>query len=206
MTSRKNTLIIFARYPRAGEVKTRLGAEIGMEKAAEVYRQLAEGTFAIAGELAGMVRSCLFYEPSASIHEMRKWVGDGLELFPQEGEDLGERMRNVFRKVFDEGANASLIVGTDIPDLDAGLVRKGFEHLEREPVVVGPSVDGGYYLLGMQKGVGDLFSGVRWSSQHVLADTLARVSNLGLSCGLLPELADIDTKEDWERFLLNQRS
>jgi glycosyltransferase A (GT-A) superfamily protein (DUF2064 family) len=108
-------------------------------------------------------------------------------------------MRNAFGKMFEAGALRCVITGTDIPDLDAAILREGFQKLEQVSVVIGPSTDGGYYLLGIQKGVGDLFDDVHWSSPLVLRETLEKVSTMKLTCSLLKELRDIDTKEDWEQ-------
>ncbi len=200
-TENDRSLIIFARYPRAGEVKTRLGAGIGMAEAAKVYKQLAEHVFEIGKEMEKTgIRVWLFYDPSASEQEMRAWVGQEFVFCPQEGSNLGERMHNAFRRTFAGGSSRSIIVGTDIPNLEAAVITEAFDLLELDEVVLGPSEDGGYYLLGMIDGVGDLFSGIAWSTPDVFPATLARVRGLKLRHSLLATLADIDTKEDLVRF------
>ncbi len=199
--TRQSALIIFARYPREGEVKTRLGAEVGMARATEVYKRLAEHAFGVGSEVATAgIRVWLFYEPSATEGEMKTWVGCPFEYYRQDGSDLGMRMHNAFRRTFEAGALRTIIVGSDIPELHVELVHEAFERLDRDQVVIGPAEDSGYYLLGMNKGVGDCFTGIAWSTPRVLPETLARFRELKLRYSVLRTLADIDTNADLLRF------
>ena len=195
------SLIIFARYPRPGEVKTRLGRVLGMERAAAIYSRFARHAFSI-GEvlLREGVTVYLYYDPSVSETEMRAWVDLPFAFVPQEGEDLGERMRRAFEQTFENGSERSVIIGTDVPELGEATVQQAFDRLDDHPVVLGPGDDGGYYLLGMVSPVKDLFSGVRWSTGQVMDQTMARVGSLGLDCSLLPVHHDVDTAEDYAAF------
>ncbi len=206
MTAGKS-LLIFAKYPRPGEVKTRLGAALGMQRAALIYATFAEHAFAIGEELAAWgSRVSVLYDPSASRDEVDRWVGGRFTLLPQEGATLGNRMRAGFDRAFHDGAERVVVIGTDVPELEAARVRRAFDMLSTHQAVIGPTVDGGYYLLGMKKPGLDVFTGVPWGTGSVLEKTLGLLRDLSATFAMLPELADIDTEEDylayverWER-------
>jgi uncharacterized protein len=195
-------LIVFAKLPRVGDVKTRLGKEIGMEEAGRVYEEFARHAFTIASTLSHEhVAVYLLYAPGADEAAIRRWVGHGFRYFPQEGASLGDRMHAAFRKVFNDGATEAVIIGTDVPELDVETVRAGFEKLQSCDVVIGPSSDGGYYLLGIKERPYDVFSGISWSTTSVLQETRLLVARQGLTTVLLPEMSDIDTFEDYRSYL-----
>lgn len=203
----ERALIVFAKLPRAGQVKTRLGMAIGMEEAVKVYEEFARHAFSLAESLASDgVKVYLFYVPDASEEQIRSWVGCDFVFAPQLGETLGERMRNAFDLVFRDGASSAVIIGTDVPELDAGIVARAFRTLDSHELVVGPSPDGGYYLLGMKPPVKDVFDGIVWSTEMVLRQTRERAEALRLSISTLEELMDVDTREDYRRYLERSRS
>lgn len=200
-------LIIFAKFPRAGAVKTRLGEAIGMQQAAEAYALMAEQAFALGKQLLELRSKVhVFHDPAASADEMRAWVGPLFQLSPQEGETLGDRMRNAFDVTFAEGSKRTIIIGTDVPELDFPTLAYAFEALGRNDVVIGPSTDGGYYLLGMNAPTRELFDGVAWSSETVCHETIRRLQRLKISFTRLSELADIDTITDYKAWQDRMRS
>jgi len=192
-------LIVFARYPRVGLVKTRLAATLGAESAAAFYRCCAERLFAEAGRLC--CRRYLFYAAEAQAEEMQAWVGPRFTCLAQREGDLGERMAAAFARVFAEGNEQAVIVGTDIPDLTAAILTQAFERLAHEDIVIGPAYDGGYYLLGMRHLHRELFREMAWSTAAVFEQTLQVVAHLGLQVYHLPMLRDIDTEEDLRQWL-----
>lgn len=195
-------LIVFAKLPRAGEVKTRLGQRLGMERAAELYRQFAEHVFTVADQLAATgVRVFLFHAPGADLQEYRRWVRRPFTYVPQEGSNLGDRMRRAFDFVFASGLRQAAVIGTDVPELQGSAVLHAFDLLAMHDLVVGPSSDGGYYLLGMNAPTKNVFENIAWSSASVLRQTLERAHRQNLSCAVLDPLADIDTVEDYRAFL-----
>jgi uncharacterized protein len=197
----KTALIIFAKLPRPGEVKTRLGNVVGMEEAASIYRVFAQHAFSLGEHLtAEGVEVYVFYDPLASEHDFRQWVGHRCSLVPQEGDSLGERMRHAFERTFRDGSSCSVIIGTDVPDLTADTVVRAFEFLATHDAVIGPSTDGGYYLLGMNAPSKDLFSGIAWSTASVFDQTLSRMDALALTYATVDELHDIDTVEDYRSY------
>jgi rSAM/selenodomain-associated transferase 1 len=197
----QRALIIFAKLPRAGEVKTRLGHVVGMQRAAQIYREFAEHAFGIAEELEmGGAKVYLFYDPAATAHDIRGWIDRPFSCVAQHGHTLGDRMHHAFATTFQEGAQRAVIIGTDVPEMQASLVNAAFDHLTANDIVIGPSLDGGYVLLGMTSPVKDVFHGIVWSSPQVFDGTMARIAHLHLTCAVLPALADIDTEQDWREY------
>jgi rSAM/selenodomain-associated transferase 1 len=199
-------LVVFARYPRRGEVKTRLASTIGREAAAEFYKLCAERVLRETEKLSKDVELFLFYADGTNELEIREWIGERFRLAPQIGADLGARMGNAFESVFSHGAQKAIIVGTDVPDLTADVIEDAFNALGSHELVVGPCEDGGYYLLGMKEVHGELFAGIPWSTDQVLETTLAAVRNKGLTVHVLQTLADVDTEEDLKRWVASGAS
>ncbi len=199
-------LIIFAKLPRAGLVKTRLGKEIGMNEAVRVYEECARRVFNVAESLASDgARVYLFYAPNAAENEVRSWVGSDFVFAPQVGETLGERMHHAFAHVFRDGISRAVIIGTDVPELERGVLSRAFDLLDSHDLVIGPSHDGGYYLLGMTPPVKEVFDGIAWSTEEVLGRTVAKAERHGLSYTLLEQLMDVDTLEDYRAYLERTR-
>lgn len=195
MKKKTNSLILFLRYPTAGEVKTRLAKTTSPEFAVKFYKDCAEKIIQITKRMRRINRFAFF----SNKHEaslVSKWLGSKFFFAPQEGDDLGLRMHNAFEKVFSTGAEKIVIVGTDIPDLSKEIIEDAFSSLDDNDIVIGPSNDGGYYLLGMKKMYPQLFNGIEFSVNDVLTNTIHRVEELNLRFHLLPELQDIDTETD----------
>lgn len=188
----KRLLLLFVRNPELGKVKTRLAASIGPEKALEVYLKLLQHTKNITQDLDA--DKVVYYAERMAQEDL--WTNDiyrkGLQL---EGE-LGEKMEAAFVVAFAQGYTGVIIIGSDCPQLTQDLLEQAFEKLQTHDVVLGPAVDGGYYLLGMKKLQQAFFQNKRWSTEHVFADTMQDVARLQLSCFLLPRLTDIDHVED----------
>jgi uncharacterized protein len=197
-----SALIIFAKLPRAGEVKTRLGKSIGMEKAVEVYKHFAEHAFTLADNLHSKgVDVFVLYGPGAKQKEVAEWVARDFFFTEQQGTTLGDRMHHAFDLTFASGAMQSVIIGTDVPELDARTIQEGFESLAKHDIVLGPSNDGGYYLLGMNAPTKNVFAGITWSVETVSLQTITRIQSLQLSYHLLPKFSDIDTEKDLDKYL-----
>src|SRR5437867_3767676 len=200
-----DALIIFARLPRPGEVKTRLGHSLGMERAAVTYREFAGHAFGLGNDFVGQgVGVYLFYDPLGEESAIRKWVSHPFKFFKQQGENLGYRMQHAFSTTFCDGCVRSMIIGTDVPELDSGTITDAFHALRSCDIVLGPSSDGGYYLLGMNDPTKDVFDDIAWSTHTVFADTIARIKQLGLAYHALPVLADIDTEDDYKELLIRR--
>jgi rSAM/selenodomain-associated transferase 1 len=189
----RTDVVVFGRPPRAGRVKTRLAAAIGAAAAAEVYRALLEHTLAEA--LASEYPVTLAVaEPAAAPGAWFPPPGVGVER--QADGDLGERMAAAFASHFTAGAGVVVLVGSDVPGLDAATMRRAAAACARAPVVLGPAVDGGYVLVAQQAPGVAMFAGVPWSSPDTLAATRARLALLGVGHEELETVRDIDTGDD----------
>lgn len=190
-----DALLVFVRAPERGRVKTRLAEGIGEEGALRAYRRLAEGTLRAARGVEGAEVRVHFTPPDAG-EAVRAWLGAGPLYLPQSPGDLGARMRSAFDAAFADGAMRVVIVGSDLPGLTAELLRRAFAALEEREAVVGPSADGGYWLLGLRRTLPALFERMPWSTPAVLPRTLERLRAAGIEPAVLPTLRDVDRAED----------
>lgn len=191
---RRRQLIIFSKNPVAGKVKTRLAADIGDEKALAVYHQLLQLTAEVAATVNAEAIACY----SDRLEEGDIFGKLGFEKAVQKGADLGERMCNAFENSFREGFRHVVLIGSDCPELDRGIIEAALDHLQTYDMVIGPATDGGYYLIGLTANYRDLFIGREWSHQNVFAQTMETAKALGLSFFELPELSDVDNLSDLE--------
>lgn len=201
---RKASIIIFARYPDEGKVKTRLAATIGDHYAKVFYKLIAENIISEVKRIRKVYTYIFFSEEEKS--KIKKWLGQKYFYSHQEGKDLGERMSEAFRKVFSHGANKVILTGTDIPDLSKDIIEEAIVSLDNHDIVIGPAKDGGYYLIGMKKLYSPLFEDIEFSTPLVLLQTINKIEKLKLQYCLLPELHDIDTEEELVRWLNNSQS
>jgi uncharacterized protein len=194
-------LVIFAKAPVPGQVKTRLCPPLTPDEAATLHGSFVLDT--LERTKAAIAKGCLSVDryiaclPSASlvffkILEERH----GVRLFDQVGDDLGQRMYRAFADLFGLGYRQVFIVGTDVPTLPLSVFQQAVSLIESHDLVLGPATDGGYYLIGLQRPVPELFTGVPWSTASVLAATRQNASSLGLTIGLLKDWRDIDVPED----------
>lgn len=197
-------LLVFAKAPRPGQVKTRLAAHLGAERAAALYRTL--GARVVHRLKEGPYRTEIHYDPPDAGASVEAWLGSPSELdFRSQVEgSLGMRLEEGLRSAFQRGARSVAVVGTDIPGLTPRLVTDAFHHLRSSDVVLGPAADGGYYLLAMSRLHSQLLEGIPWSTAHVLEATLEQAQRHGLSVSLLPELRDLDRPEDLDALALHE--
>ncbi|MGB8190735.1 MAG: TIGR04282 family arsenosugar biosynthesis glycosyltransferase [Chitinophagaceae bacterium] len=188
--NQNEVVIIFTKNPVYGKVKTRLAAGIGADKALEIYHELVACTHSSIKELT--CDKIVYYSDNIQHNDL--W-DEGFEKAVQQGADLGERMHNAFKNVFDLGYKRAVIIGTDCPSLNAQLVMQAFDKLNTQDVIIGPAADGGYYLLGMKTNH-DLFKNIAWSTAGVLDSTIEICKQLELNYYLLPVLNDIDEEKD----------
>jgi len=195
------SLIIFVRFPQPGKVKTRLAMSIGHAEASRLYRLCAENVFEETKRLSGNIRSYIFYADKNDKDSVTKWAGLRFHFKPQAEGDLGKRIDAAFNHVFRQGARKAVIVASDVPDLLAEDIKNAITALDSHDLVIGPTNDGGYYLLGMKRLLSELFLGITWSTHKVYEETLKVGEYLGLKVHYLRSLDDIDTEEDLNRWL-----
>ncbi|MCD8553282.1 MAG: TIGR04282 family arsenosugar biosynthesis glycosyltransferase [Seleniivibrio sp.] len=180
-------------------VKTRLGKTIGMERAAEIYKKLAENT--VSSIQSNDYDLIIAITPAEKLEMFNHWLGD-LSYITQTDGDLGKKMQNAFEYAFEKGYNKCIVAGSDIPELDKNIISEGFAALDNHDTVAGRAQDGGYYLIGMKRKSTDysIFSNMIWSTDTVLTKTVNRLSEHGKNCAILKTLDDIDTEEDFQKF------
>ncbi len=193
----KACLIIFARHPKAGQVKTRLIPALGAEGAALVYREMAEHTLNQARAVAQMKGISLrVWFAGGNPDALGQWLGQDLTYLPQPGGDLGDRLSFAFQTAFNNGHQAVVAIGTDCPALSSDIMMAAFDGLGHHDLVLGPATDGGYYLIGLRRPTPDLFRNIAWSTAEVLRQTEAVAERLSLRQYCLPKLTDVDNPED----------
>lgn len=191
-TSNTTALIIFVRNPVLGKVKTRLARDIGDEKALEVYRLLLKHTHDITLPLN--CRKFVYYADEVNDHDL--WNSPGYTKRQQFGKDLGERMYNSFKDLFGQGFKKVLIIGSDCYQLQTHILEQGMLLLDINSAVMGPALDGGYYLLGLSSFRPELFYNKAWGTGQVASLTIDDFHRLGIPYSLLEKLADVDKAAD----------
>jgi rSAM/selenodomain-associated transferase 1 len=194
-------LLVFTRAPRAGQVKTRLIPRLGSEGAADFHARL--------------IRHCLRGVTHAGLCPVELWCAPschdpffqgcreryGVELHDQAQGELGERMHKALESAL-EGAEAAILIGTDIPSIEAADLDAAFQALHQgKDAVVGPAHDGGYYLIGFKQPNRRLFEGINWGTSTVFQETVSRLQQLDMNWLCLRKRADVDTPEDYRRLL-----
>jgi len=189
-------LLFFIKNPEKGKVKTRLASAMGHEMAVKLYRRfLLEMVFTLN---KGTFLFYLCFYPGDSLNDLKHWLGDHYLYTPQNGENLGERMKNGFMEAFATGFKRVVLIGSDIPDLSLEFIEEAFHSLQEKDVVIGPSLDGGYYLIGFKDKTfsPQVFKGIPWSTERVFDETMKVLKKGSLAVHTLQPLRDIDTIDD----------
>jgi rSAM/selenodomain-associated transferase 1 len=197
-------LIIFSRYPEPGTTKTRMIRVLGATGAANLQRQMTEHTLKQVQQLqeSGSVEVEIHFT-GGNYKLMSEWLGTNLTYYSQVAGDLGKRMESAFAQAFQKGKQKVVTIGIDCPDLNPSILKSAFEALQKQDLVLGAAEDGGYYLIGLNRLIPELFKNISWGSDRVLAQTEAIVQRLGLNIAYLPQLRDIDRPEDlsiWQKY------
>jgi hypothetical protein len=195
-THLQSVVAVFVRQPVPGRVKTRLARALGDEASCDLYR-------AMVADCIANVRACglplfLFHDGQDATGLPPEWACGADSVFRQEGESLGERMSAAFERSFAAGARGVILTGSDIPGIDAGLLRSALEAIEHHDAVFAPALDGGYCLVAAQQDRFNslIFDGIPWSTSRVLDMTVAACAARGVTYRLLEPRRDIDTMDD----------
>jgi uncharacterized protein len=192
----RTAIVVMVKYPQAGAVKTRLGRQIGMEKAAMLYRKFVRTMLATCRSTGfDILISC---HPDHPASDYREWLGSGCDFMVQKGADLGRKMRDAFEQAFALGFDRVILTGSDLPHLPAVTIIEAAQRTKVCDVVIGPALDGGYYLVAMTQDrfFPEMFDGIPWSTPEVLNITLEKLAEGGRNLCLLTAMRDIDTLED----------
>ena len=205
MANQRRRLILFARFPVTGKVKTRLIPSLGAEGAAALHRRLVLRTLRTAQALCQSQNVELEIRFAGDdANPMQHWLGDSWLCRPQCEGDLGQRMADAFADSFREGSPATVIIGSDCPSLTPETLAAAFESLKTNSVVFGPATYGGYCLVGLTRLVPEIFHGVAWGTETVLAQSLEILARLGSKPTLFQPLDDLDRPKDaaaWKRLV-----
>lgn len=190
--------VIFVRAPRRGTVKTRLARSLGDDNALQAYRTLLSATCDALRELEPVE---LRVTPDDAAPELNEWLQPGWTTARQGSGNLGERLAASLNAHFTSGAASVVIIGSDCPEITAQDIQDAHNALANADVVLGPATDGGYWLVGLRNPTVAIFDDIAWSTDAVFRQTCERAASLSLSVATLRTLDDIDTHEDWLRWV-----
>jgi rSAM/selenodomain-associated transferase 1 len=197
-----NHLIIFTRFPEPGKTKTRLIPALGPEKAAELQQEMTER---IASQALNLKKErnvpVTFFFTGATDDTMAAWLGNSFNYRHQGSGNIGRRMGDAFTRTFRDTSESVILVGSDIPELTTKILSEAFISLKTNDTIIGPSRDGGYYLIGLrakysQQLIKTVFDRIPWSTADVLESSIQRLVESGYTYSLLQTLCDIDRPED----------
>jgi rSAM/selenodomain-associated transferase 1 len=199
MKSDDRCLLFFLKNPEGGKVKSRLAAVIGDDSAVRLYKNLVTQMLSTLKEGTFPLYICFF--PKNAQKPIRNWLGREYRFMPQNGKDLGERIRNGFFDGFAMGYKRVVLIGSDIPDLPINYIEEAFKSLKEMDAVIGPAFDGGYYLIGFKDKTfsPQVFEGIAWGTETVFDKTVRVLKKLHQRVHTLPYQRDIDTAEDLKR-------
>jgi rSAM/selenodomain-associated transferase 1 len=198
-------LLFFVRNPQRGAVKSRLARAMGEEAAGDLYKNFILDMLSTL-EKGGFPFYVCFY-PVDTPADIKKAFGDLYQYLPQLGADLGERMEHCFYRAFSAGFCRAVLIGSDLPDLPLDIINDAFASLQRIDAVIGPAVDGGYYLIGFTRDsfTPEIFRDMPWGVATVLQQTIDILKNHRRTIHLLPSWGDIDNLEDLKKFFERNR-
>ena len=189
----QKALLIFIKNPALGKVKTRLAKTVGEFNALKIYQYLLYHTMEITFNL-DTIDKFLFY--NEFIPTKDEWPPNAYQKDLQNGKDLGEKMKNAFKEAFDENYKKAVLIMPDCPKMSDTLIEKAFKALDDHDFVLGPTNDGGYYLIGMKEFCPAVFENKTYSNEKVLDETIEEINRLEKSWFKMPELVDVDMEED----------
>jgi len=193
-------LLFFIKNPQKGQVKKRLAAAIGDEMAVRLYKRFLLEMLSTLNKGTFLFYLCVY--PVDALESLKAWLGEDYLYMPQQGENLGERMKNAFTEALAMNFKRVVLIGSDIPSLPLEFIEEAFMSLEKKDVVIGPSADGGYYLVGFRdrKFSPRAFKGIPWSTERVFEETMKIFEHEGLTVHTLKMLRDIDTVQDLRNY------
>ena len=202
----EHCVIMFVKSPERGMVKSRLTAALREDVVLGLYKCFVSDTMEMLAQ--GGYPLIIFFYPPESGQRIRQWLGDEHTLLPQSGNDLGERMKNAFKTVFSQGRSSALLIGSDSPDLPGLIIDEALTSLKDHDAVVGPSYDGGYYLIGFRADsfLPRTFDKIPWSTPEVFVQTLDILGKADCRVHILPKWRDIDTFDDLKALVYDSRN
>lgn len=183
-------MFIFAKEPEIGKVKTRLKHYFSKGRLLNLYKAFIKDTLDIAKEVDCEEKYLAYFSKKSP--KLLKKISKGFKFYKQRGGDIGERMHNAFKYAKAKNAKEIIIIGSDAPTLPFTFINNAFKQLNNYDIVLGPSLDGGYYLIGLKNPCFEIFKGIKWSSDKALEDTIKNAKTLGKKITLLKKWYDVD--------------
>ena len=197
----KQAIIIFSRLPIGSETKTRLASLLNEQQREILHVAMWADIFSEVMNLSGKINIFLYWTGSGDINNYKKFIPENFILRQQTGGNLGEKMNNAMREIFYTGYNRVVLIGSDIPSVRHENIERAFDSLNHSDVVIGPSEDGGYWLIGMKKFIPDAFNISKWGNSSVLNSTIKKLNDSGTIYNLADTLQDLDTPDDIKIFM-----
>ena len=208
MTNEESCIIIFAKAPIHGHVKTRLAKDMDASVVLSLYRNFVKDIIDKISDMGHHIK--IFYDPpgSESLSLMREWLGDYHEFVLQTGSDLGQKMANAFEYVFKHGTRQAVLLGTDFPDLPKEIISDAIQILKIKDAVIGPAIDGGYYLIGFSSDtyLQTIFTDIAWGTSAVFQQTMDVFLSSGFEVHQLPKWRDVDVYDDLKDLIQSLRN
>jgi uncharacterized protein len=194
-------VLLFVKYPEKGKVKHRLAIDLTDDLVVELYRLFVQDTLETLKKIDATIFIC--YTPKEYEEKFHSWLGPQYTYIHQIGNDLGERMKNSFIDAFNQGFHRVILIGSDSPDIPSRFLHNAFIELHNHDIVLGPSADGGYYLIGFKEKtfLPSVFEGISWSSPSVFAETKEKIKKTNHHLSLLPVWSDVDTISDLQHLM-----
>lgn len=190
-------IILMTRIPYPGFTKTRLMKKISGNQCADLHKSFLEDNFRCLEKMKNIADLFVAYAPENFEEKFLKIIPSNFKSYVQEGENIGERMYNAFEYLFNKGYSSVILIGSDIPHIQPQVFRNAFKSLRETNLVVSPTYDGGYCLIGLNKNYKELFlNDLRWGNQSVINNTFRIANELGLSIDLLEKHRDLDYADD----------
>lgn len=190
----ERAIILFTRIPVAGKTKTRMMPFLTPEECARLHGCFMKDIYEACKKVAADV--VVFFAPEGEIRDLKSLLDEELEYFEQNGENLGIRMKKAIDQTLEMGYKETILIGTDIPQITPQILEKAFDGLKEAEVVIHPTVDGGYYLIGMKEAHDEVWEVERYGTNTVIQDTLAQMNRAGIKVKVGTACRDMDTKED----------
>ncbi len=187
----EEVIFLFLEYPQAGKSREELVARLGAEGAAGVARKMIEQVVEVVREFErpGLAKIA-YFAPETAEGEFKRWLGNGFHYLAQPDGDSGRRLEDAFVGAFRKRAKRVLALSTDCAEVSSEILGEAFEALLEIDTAIGPSLSGGYYLMGLNRPCHSVFRGIPWCTDRTLRETLARLRGCGLNVRLLPPLLD----------------
>jgi hypothetical protein len=193
------------KVPIIGEVKTRLSEQIGYHHSLELYKSFLMDIIDRIKPID--TPKIIYYTPEKELDHLTHLLGTANQYVPQKGINLGQRLLNGFKHAEESGYKSAIALATDIPDIPREVIEQAISYIEKHDAVIGPSPDGGYYLLGLNRGFikDSLFTGIEWGTDSVFPKTLKKLQDENINVKVLQNCMDIDNYYDLEYFYNNTR-